>query len=360
MKRIIFTVTNDLNYDQRMQRIAGTLSRKGHQVLLVGRKRKDAAPLSVQPFHQKRLFCFWEKGALFYIEYNIRLFFFLLFRKADIICAIDLDTILPCYLSSVIKRQTRVYDAHELFTEQFEIIRRPLIHRIWLWIEKIAVKRFRKGYTVNRFIADWLQQQYGVQYEVIRNLPLQYELDSVESAGFILYQGSVNEGRCFDTLIPAMQKVPAKLVICGKGNYYKQTQELIRHYQLEHKVELKGYVSPLELRKITRQAVIGLTLFDQKGLNQYQSLSNRFFDYMMAGIPQVCVNYPEYKAINDAFGFAYMINDTDSQTIADALNKLLSDRVLYHHLQQNALKSRSVLNWERESEKLLRFYEESA
>lgn len=357
MKRIIFTVTNDLNYDQRMHRIAGTLKSSGYEVLLVGRKRKDSAPLSDQPFSQKRLFCFWDKGPLFYIEYNIRLLLFLLVSRADIICAIDLDTILPCYFSSVLKNQIRVYDAHELFTEQFEIIRRPYIKKIWSGIEKFAVKRFKKGYTVNQFIANWLQQRYGIQYAIIRNLPYEYPLETIVPENYILYQGSVNEGRCFDTLIPAMQHVNAKLVICGKGNYYEQTKALIQQYQLENKIELKGYTPPADLKAITQKALFGLTLFDEKGLNQYQSLSNRFFDYMMAGIPQLCVNYPEYRSINDTFGFAHLVANTDSNSIARELNKLLSDTVLYKSLQQKALSARSVLNWQHESEKLIRFYQ---
>lgn len=358
LKRIIFTVTNDLNYDQRMHRIAATLHKNGYQVVLVGRKRKESIPLTKQLFNQHRLFCFWEKGPLFYIEYNIRLLAFLLTHRADIVCAIDLDTILPCYCSSVIKNQIRVYDAHELFTEQFEIVRRPLIQKLWLCIERFSVKRFKNGYTVNEFIANYLQQQYGNQYAVIRNLPLEYPLSTLEQGHYILYQGSVNEGRCFDTLIPAMQEINAKLIICGKGNYYDQTKALIDQYQLEHKIELKGYIAPSDLKIITQQAKIGLTLFDEKGLNQYQSLSNRFFDYMMAGIPQLCVDYPEYRTINKEFGFAHLISGTDSNTIAHELNKLLNDTVLYQNLQQKALYARSLLNWDQESQKLIRFYEE--
>ncbi len=340
-----------------MHRIAGTLSRNGYEVLLVGRKRKDSLPLSDQLFSQKRLSCFWEKGPFFYIEYNIRLLLFLLLHKTNIICAIDLDTILPCYFSSVLKKQIRVYDAHELFTEQFEIVRRPRIQKMWLSIERFAVKKFKKGYTVNRFIANWLQQQYGVQYDVIRNLPLEYSLPITEPGNYILYQGAVNEGRCFDTLIPAMLHVNAKLVICGKGNYYEQTKALIHQHQLENKVELRGYVPPDMLKTITQKAILGLTLFDERGLNQYQSLSNRFFDYMMAGIPQLCVDYPEYRSINDAFEFAHLTGSTDSYTIARELNKLLTDAALYNGLQQKALEARSVLNWEHESQKLIRFYD---
>src|SRR5919206_4397846 len=100
MKRLVFTVTNDLIYDQRMIRICTSLQGAGYQVTLIGRKTKQSKPLVQRPFAQKRLFCFFSKGKLFYAEYNAKLFFYLLFKKLDLISAIDLDTILPCFLVS--------------------------------------------------------------------------------------------------------------------------------------------------------------------------------------------------------------------------------------------------------------------
>lgn len=293
----------------------------------------------------------------FYAEYNFRLFFFLLFQKVDLICAIDLDTILPCYFVSVCKNKKRVYDAHELFTEQKEIITRPFIHSIWLMIEKFAVPKFKYGYTVNQFIQNEFKKKYGVEYEVIRNLPVKTQLNnSSSSKNFIIYQGAVNEGRCFETLIPAMKKMEIKLIICGKGNFFEQTKKLIEENNVADKVELRGYVSPDELSQLTSHAKFGLTLFESTGLNQYQSLSNRFFDYVMAGIPQVCVDFPEYKKINDEFDIALMVENTGSDTLAAAMNNLLNDAVVYERLKQNCLQAREILNWKNEETKLNTFW----
>ncbi len=341
-----------------MHRIAATMQGHGYDVLLVGRKRKDSVTGKPQPFQQKRLSCLFSKGFLFYAAYNFRLFFFLLFQQADIICAIDLDTILPVYFVTALKRKKRVYDAHELFTEQKEVITRPFIHSVWLAVEKFAVPKFRSGYTVNDFIAGELQRRYGVSYIVVRNLPALTILPAgqVQNEKWVLYQGAVNEGRCFETLIPAMKEVNAKLVIVGKGNFFEQTRGLIKQNKLESKVVLRGYLSPDELVRFTPSAYIGLTLFESEGMNQYYSLANRFFDYIMAGIPQVCVNYPEYAAINDQYNIAYLINDTEPQTIAYALNNLLADDVLYEQLRLNCVKARAVLNWENEQHTLIGLY----
>jgi len=76
----------------------------------------------------------------------------------------------------------------------------------------------------------------------------------------------------------------------------------------------------------------------------------------MAGVPQVCVNYPEYKAINDKYGIACLINNTNAETIATALNNLLVKDVYYKRLQQNCLQAREELNWEAEEKVLINFY----
>jgi glycosyltransferase involved in cell wall biosynthesis len=358
LPKIIFTVTNDLSYDQRMARIAGSLAANGYEVVLIGRKRKSSVPLPNKIFKQKRLNCFFSKGFLFYAEYNFRLFFFLLFQQADIICAIDLDTILPVYFVTAIKQQKRVYDAHELFTEQKEVLSRKTIHKFWLAVERFAVPKFKKGYTVNGFIAGEMMRRYQVNYAIVRNLPrltiLPAAIDRTEK--WILYQGSVNEGRCFETLIPAMQHVTAKLVVCGHGNFFEQAVALTKQLHLENKIEFKGYIIPEKLVSLTPTAYIGLTLFESEGMNQYHSLANRFFDYPMAGVPQVCVNYPEYAAINSQYHIMYPVNATDPATLAQALNNLLADDVLYEELRLNCLKARTILNWETEEKFLLGFY----
>jgi len=341
-----------------MQRICNTLASNGFDVLLVGRKMRSSKKLSNQSFRQKRLTVFFQTGFAFYAEYNLRLFFLLLFQKADVICAIDLDTILPVYFVSIIKGITRVYDAHELFTEQKEIVTRPRIQKIWLQIEKFSVPKFKNGYTVNQFIVDELNRRHKVSYGIIRNLPVKYATGNeiITKEKWIIYQGAVNEGRSFETLIPAMKDVDCKLIICGDGNFMQQAQQLVKDNQLENKVIFKGKVKPDELRSITQQAYIGVTLFDDTGLSNYYSLANRFFDYLHAGIPQLCVNYPVYKEINEKYGIAVLTDVTSAKKISSLLNNLLINEVEYKILQQNCMQARQKLNWQEEEKKLIQFY----
>jgi glycosyltransferase involved in cell wall biosynthesis len=357
MARIIFTVTNDLTYDQRMQRIASTLSQAGHSVLLVGRKRKKSIELKQQLFEQKRFRCFFENGKLFYLEYNFRLFLFLLFRKADIIGAVDLDTILPCYMVAKLKKCSLVYDAHELFTEVIEVVRRPLVRLMWLRLEKFMVPRIKYAYTVSEGVRKIFEERYpGARFALIRNLPF-YRTTGVSKSEerYIVYAGAVNEGRGLEQMIDAMPEIDCKLYVCGDGELLEQMQEKTKAMKLENRVKFLGYVEPEKLKEIISGAFAGVMLLENKGASYYYSLANKFFDYMMAGVPQVTINFPEYKLINDEYSFALLV-DLKHEEIVKAFNQLLADAALYEQLKQNALKAREVFNWEKESEVLVNFY----
>jgi len=369
LKRILFTVTNDLSYDQRMQRICTSMANAGYDVFLIGRKVKSSIALKKEPFTQKRLSCLFNKGFLFYAEYNLRLFVYLLFIRMDAVCAIDLDTILPCYIVSVLRGKKRVYDAHELFSEMKEVITRPFIKRTWLAIEKFAVPKFKYGYTVSHSIAEEFHKRYNISYEVIRNMPVTIRLvnpgANAQNLGrqneqtakkIILYQGAVNEARGLENLVDAMQYVDAVLHIYGDGNIYEKIERLIPDKRLKHKIILKGKLMPEMLQQATQDAYIGVNLVEPVGLNQIYSLANKFFDYIQTGMPQVTMNFPEYKKINDEFNVAVLVDTVIEKEIADAINLLLKNTVLYDTLKNNCIAARRLLNWQQEDKKLILFY----
>ena len=359
VKKIIFTVTNDLNYDQRMQRICGTLADAGYDVLLVGRKLKSSPTLSKKDYKQQRLKCWFNKGKLFYSEFNIRVFFFLLFKKMDCICAIDLDTILPCYYISKLKGIKRVYDAHEYFSQLDEVINRPTIYRFWHRIERKMIPKFKNGYTVCDSLAEEFKKNYNAGYKVIRNVPSLIESnEQVIAEDVILYQGAVNKGRGLDKLVLAMKSVNAKLWVCGDGNFMEEMRSVVQANDLSEKIFFFGMLPPGELKKKTARSYIAINPFEKTGLNQYLSLSNKFFDYIHAAIPQVTMNYPEYRKINDQYKIAELIDDLKPETITNAINKILNDQELYSRLKKNCIIAKQELNWQKERDKLLNFYKD--
>lgn len=342
-----------------MQRICGSLADAEYEVLLVGRKLKTSPPLQDKNYKQKRLNCWFSKGRLFYAEFNIRLFFFLLFNRADCICAIDLDTVLPCYYISKLKKIRRAYDAHEYFSQLDEVISRPSIYRFWYRIEKKMFSKIKTGYTVCDSLAAEFKKNYNADYKVIRNVPVLSELTKQERLQqVILYQGAVNKGRGLDKLAIAMKSVNAQLWVCGDGNYMEEMRSVVQTNDLSNKVIFFGMLEPISLKKKTNEAYIAINPFEKTGLNQYLSLSNKFFDYIHAATPQVTMNYPEYRKINEQYKIAELIDELEPGSISNAINKLLNDKELYSHLKQNCIKARNELNWQNEKNKLVSFYKD--
>lgn len=362
--RIHLTVINDLNYDQRMQRICRSLAEAGYEVTLIGRTRKNSKPLKdnsdIQPgiFHQKRLNCFFDKGKLFYLEYNLRLLFFLLFQKTDIICGIDLDTILPTWLAAKWRGKHFVYDAHEYFTETSSLHGREFEKRVWKRVESLIVPKIKNAYTVNRSIATIFEKEYAVVFDVIRNVPILKAPTPKESKTekYILYQGVLNKGRGLEFVLSCMPEIEEKLVIAGDGPIREKLEQICRDLKIESKVEFLSFVLPEKLNTISENAWVGLNLIENTGLSYYYSLANKFFDYIHARIPQICMGFPEYKLLNDEYNCALLLDDFNKKQFIEFITQL-KDENLYQSLTANTEKARQDLNWQKESQHLIRFYE---
>jgi glycosyltransferase involved in cell wall biosynthesis len=360
LKKVVFTVTNDLSYDQRMARICTSLANANYDIELVGRKRKNSVPLTKKSYCQKRLNCFFEKGKIFYIEYNIRLFFYLLFKNVDVVSSVDLDTLLPCTLISRIRSKKLVFDAHEYFTEVPEVTNRKLIKSIWETIAKLCIPKVDSSYTVGKKLAEIFTEKHHKTFEVIRNVPDLTTNNKPQTLNFkpiILYQGDLNEGRGLEQMIESMQKIDAEFLIAGNGLLLENLKQLSIDFHVSEKVKFLGYINPDELKTLTANATIGVNILENKGLSYFYSLANKFFDYMHAGVPQICAPFPEYENINTQFNVALPC-ECKVERIIEKINSLLKDEKMYEKMHAECLNAKEIFNWQKEEKKLLKIYGE--
>ncbi len=341
-----------------MRRHAEILVNAGFSVLLVGRKRKKSIALDQEPFEQHRLNCWFEKGMLFYIEYNLRLLFYLLKHTADIYVAVDLDTLLPNTLASLIHHNKLVYDAHEYFTEVPELIGRPYIQYIWNYVAKICLPYTHQRYTVGEALAKELTLVYGMPFEVIMNVPKHGNFNEASNGTekLIVYQGALNVGRGLEAIIKAMHSFDGKLLLIGEGDLSETLRALVQTEKLNQKVAFAGWVKPSELPAYTQKAWLGYNLLEAESKSYYFSLANKFFDYIHAGIPQLCPPFPEYSAIQEKFEVS-LLCQARVEEIIKALNQLSKDDLLYKKLQNNCRMAAKAYNLQLESEKLRRIFQ---
>jgi glycosyltransferase involved in cell wall biosynthesis len=356
--RIVFTVSNDLNYDQRMIRVCNTLQHAGYDCLLVGRVKHESIQLKKTDYLQKRINCIFQKGKWFYIEFNIRLLLYLVFSKWDAVCSIDLDTAIPGVWACKLKKQKHIFDAHELFTDVPEVARRPKIRSMWLRVQAYVFRNTGMAYTVGSELASWFQKEYGKEVAVIRNAPrLSRQLPyTPDTDRFILYQGALNEGRGLEKLLLAMKRIPCKLVLAGEGDISANLKKQVIELEIADNVQFLGFVLPADLPALTARAWIGVNVSENAGLSYYLSLNNKFFDYVHAGLPAITNAFPEYIALNKEFEVGLMAN-ADVEELEEKLNLLLYSDEIHNKLHLNCMKAMQEWNWEKEGEKLVSLYQ---
>jgi glycosyltransferase involved in cell wall biosynthesis len=357
-KRLVFTVTNDLHYDQRMQRICSTLSEAGYEVTLIGRLLPGSRDIQGWNFRTRRFRCYFNKGFLFYAEYNLRLFFLLLRLPFDAVSSIDLDSLPAGCLASLLRGKKRHFDAHEFFTEVPEVVHRPLVKAFWGLVARLFLPFYTYAYTVGPALADIFRRKYGIAFAVVRNVPLYtgpVAPRAIPSGKPILqYQGALNEGRGIEALLEAMvQLTDFELHIAGEGDLSETLRARARALQLQDRVFFLGWVAPSDLKALTRKAWLVVNLLENKGLSYYYSLANKFFDGVQAQAPLLTMDFPEYRSLNAQYEVAVLLPDLSVAGIVQAVRRLRDDPDHYARLQAACLRAREAWVWEEDKKVLL-------
>jgi len=366
--KLILAVTNDLATDIRVQKIAQTLLTLGFKVTMAGRELPKSLPFRCEGIASKRFKLWFNKGFLFYANYNIRLLFYLLFHRYDVIVANDLDTLPACFIVSKLKRKPIVYDSHEYFTEVPELINRRRIQKIWERIEKLIVPKLKYCYTVSPGIAKIYNEKYGNNFKLVRNLPKKTNsqnnienpnLPFAADVPFIIYQGAINLGRGVEEAIMAMKHIEnVRLVIAGDGDKYEECQQIAQNENLTNKIIFTGRISPEELAKVTPYATIGLSIEKDMGLNYRLALPNKLFNYIHAGVPVLASSLPEIKNIVNTYNVGSLINEVTPENIASGINMMLASPQKLMEWKENCKTASNELSWENEEETIKELYRE--
>ena len=366
--RAFVSVTNDLYTDNRVNKICLFLVEQGYKVTLIGRIKSDSSPLNDRPYATKRFKLLWEKGPKFYAAYNLRLFFYLLSRRADLLVANDLDTLTANFLAWKFKFKTKlVYDSHEYFTQVPELIHRPKTQKIWERIEGYIFPRLQSIYTVNQSIADIYTQKYKKTVRVVRNIspswnaenvPSRKELGLPENRFLVILQGAgINIDRGAEEAVEAMKLLTdVTLIIVGSGDVIDTLKELVKTYELQNRVLFFGKRPYAEMMAFTSLSDVGLTLDKPTSDNYRYSLPNKVFDYIHAETPIIGTNLLEVAQIITTHQVGTVINELSPETLANAIHHYQEHPDLLLTQKANCRVASAIENWENEQEVLKQIY----
>lgn len=361
-KKIFVAVTNDISTDYRVHKICNYLISKNYDIIVYGRVLPNTINVD-RDYTIIRKKHFFNNNFLFYAEFNIRLFFYLIFRKYNYILSNDLDTLPACFFVSKLKNTDLIYDSHELFSESVELQGRKFVQGFWRKLEDFFLPRIKKSYTVSKSIVEYYHKKYNNKMGLIRNIPLKNDVLNIEEVSFptknrtILYQGVLNPGRGLKPMIKALHFIDdLDLIIIGYGKVEQELKAFVIQQKMTKRVHFLGRIDRDKLFNFTKKATLGMVLEEPLGLSFKYSLPNKLFDYIHAEIPIIAGNLPEISRIINKYQVGVLVDDYQSKTIATAINTLLKDNSLLLKIKENQQKAKEILCWEIERKKLDNYF----
>lgn len=123
-------------------------------------------------------------------------------------------------------------------------------------------------------------------------------------------------------------------------------------------VKYVGWQPRAAVAQLLDRARIGLVLAYPVP-NHIEAHPNKLFEYMSAGIPVVCSDFRAWRDIVEGHGCGIVANPCEPESIAQAIQWLLTHPTQAAQMGARGQKAvNDTLNWETESRKLLRMYEQ--
>jgi glycosyltransferase involved in cell wall biosynthesis len=362
---------NPIDYERRIQNQADCASKAGNSICIVALGIPGDVPYEKKDeYTLHRIFIpFHSGGPLKFLHFNLKLLVFGFRKKLQIIHCHDLWVLPAAAILVFIKRCKLIYDAHEYYAG-LEIFRHHKIRKkLWMITESLIVGKVDVLLTVSEPLAMLYKKRYArlKRIEVIRNLPLKEKIpDNIEkllplsdSRKSILYQGHFRPGRGLLNLIKSLHYVEnAHLFLIGGGEMESELRLLVEDNALQEKVTFMGYIPTAKLIQTSRCADLGLVLFEPTSLNYSYALPNKFFEYIMAGLPVLASNIKTFEDYINKYEIGLTVDPSNVQEIAKKIMTMISDDTQMRIWQQKAVKASEELNWESEAIKMNKIYED--
>ena len=370
MKIISLLVTNFKN-DNRVYRMAKTLSQNGFPTTVVAWKKGDVlAQENFNGIEVERVTVKsdrWKRtnillGAIQYFEFALRVVS--RYRKVDAWHCNDYEA----YIIGVFAKATRpklklIYDCHEL--ESHRNGKGTFMRFAIRTLEKLFIPWAELVITVSPSIQEFYKKKYNLPFvALIRNLPnemqvvhsntLREKLRLDKNQMVFLYQGMLAKGRGIEVLLNAFesrQTTDAVIVFMGFGALKEEIEEFASRNE---NIFFVPAVSYTEIPLYTGSADVGVNSVEPTCLSYKFSLPNKLFEYIQSEIPVLTNPLPDCVALVNEYKVGRVIPTWNLESINEVVSDVLKEDLSLYIPHLKAAKK--ILNWEVEEQVLISAY----
>ena len=259
-----------------------------------------------------------------------------------------------------------VYDIHEDVPRQIlskhwipQLLRRPVSH-VSEVIEEFFAKRLDGLVCVvpaqmERF------RKINPNTVMVSNYPILEELhvsdqDWLSKERAVCYVGGISGIRGLFEMVEAAGYLDGVLYMAGPISNLQEWEQA-KTMPGWRNVRYVGILDRQGIKALLERSMAGLVLLRPTG-NYLISYPIKMFEYMSASIPVIASDFPLWREIIEGNQCGICVNPKDTREVANAINWLLDNPEEGRKMGENGRRAiEEKYSWERESQKLGRFYE---
>lgn len=264
---------------------------------------------------------------------------------------------------------TLIYDTHELETRRTGWS--GVVRAAASVVERLLMPVIDATFVVSDSIAEWYARHRSIaELHVFRNYPdvvnaiirdpsarpLRTAFGIGDDELVFVYQGVIDHGRCIDLMLEVFAQTEGNkhLVLMGfigGHDYQAKIDDYARRYPNIH---FHPSVPPQEVLGYTQSADVGLYLIQDSSLSYRLTVGNKFYEYLVCGVPVITSDFPDVSRVIDQHGCGWKVA-TEHAALLDLVRGLTVGQA--REAQRRAAAVRTAFAWQTEEQRMLQVYE---
>lgn len=254
------------------------------------------------------------------------------------------------YVTSILQKDYLMEPVKKLVASTYKLVEKVLLRKVELCL---AEKYYKEMYPNGMCI---------LNYPIICEKLIDHERDYESENNHLLYTGnvSVSRGALIHANIPRISKdVSVNFIGKCPGSLAKQMYQIAE--DKKNSIEIQGIDRYIEKEDIDDSYIhgswlAGIALFPPTDHYMKKELT-KFFEYMNAGLPIICSNFPVWKNLIEAYSCGIAVDPYNEEEIRQAIEYIQTNPDVAKQMGENGKNAVSKnINWRTEERKLISWY----